>query len=60
MTDKKMNEVWVTQQQIDEHIKGFGRPGYDEEKQCVKGKTKLFEVLERNDASTSAGTGESS
>ncbi len=35
------DNVWVSKEMLEDHIKGFGRPGYDPESGCCKGTSSL-------------------
>lgn len=39
------NEILVSEQDLKDHVKSFGRPGYDKETQSVKGKTEISDKL---------------
>lgn len=38
-TNGKNEPVWVTQKQINDHVKSFGQPGYDRDSGTMKGAT---------------------
>jgi hypothetical protein len=45
ITDSKNEPVWVTEQQINNHIKAFGQPGYDRQSEKVKGRTEPLTLV---------------